>query len=120
MIISCARRACITIGRSHLVHGSLKADAIQVQMLDNAYLDKYYRQARWGPNKRSLFDLELLCMADAAMTPFRSRSLDMRVISGQSALFYTVSLPYFSACARMTLHTACCTPLISMSRTSLH
>ena len=60
-----------------------------MQMLDDAYLDKYYKQARWGDV--SVFDLEMQLTTNPAMTPFRSKSQDMRVISGQTAMFHTVS-----------------------------
>lgn len=61
------------------------------QMLDESYLTKYYRQPRWGPHQRSLFDLELQCMDDSSMTPFRSRSPDTRIIAGGTALMHSVS-----------------------------
>ena len=59
-------------------------------MVDQIYLDKYYKQARWGPQRRSPFDLELACMADPELTPFRSTSQDVRILAGGTALFHTV------------------------------
>lgn len=60
-----------------------------VQLLDEGYLDKYYKQP-WGPRQRSTFDVELQCMADPELKPFRSKSQDIRVIAGQTAIFHTV------------------------------
>ena len=77
-------------------------------MLDQAYLEKYYKEPRWGES--SVFDLEMQCTHDATMTPFRSRSQDMRVISGQTALFHTVSGYHMSPEREhpLTCTSACC------------
>lgn len=58
----------------------------QPQVLDEEYLEHYYRR-RAGAGQ-SFFDLQVECMADAELAPFQSRSLDMRVLTGQTSLFY--------------------------------
>ncbi|KAK9809418.1 hypothetical protein WJX73_004321 [Symbiochloris irregularis] len=58
-------------------------------MVDPDYVNKYYRQPGWGGHDESIFDLKLECEADPAFKPFLSRSLDMRVLAGQVALFHT-------------------------------
>lgn len=60
------------------------------QVLDEAYLQRYYKTPM-GAKGRAWHDLELACMADTALQPFKTRSQDMRVITGQTALFYMVS-----------------------------
>ena len=57
-------------------------------MLDAAYLEKYYKTR--GAQGYSMQDLQLESMADPETVPFESRSIDMRVLTGQTSLFYTV------------------------------
>lgn len=67
-----------------------------VQVLDIQYLDKYYKtQGRHG---YSMQELQLESMADPETVPFESRSIDMRVLTGQTSLFHTVSHSPLSAC----------------------
>ena len=56
------------------------------QVLDEEYLQRYYMRPSVGG--KSLFAMQLECMADAELSPFQSRSLDMRVLTGQTSLFY--------------------------------
>lgn len=58
------------------------------QVLDAAYLKKYYKTR--GAQGYSMQDLQLESMADPETVPFESRSIDMRVLTGQTSLFYTV------------------------------
>ena len=58
-------------------------------MLDTEYLEKYYKTA--GAGDYSMQDLQLESMADPETVPFESRSIDMRVLTGQTSVFYTVS-----------------------------
>ena len=60
-------------------------------MLDTEYLEKYYKTA--GAQEYSMQDLQLESMADPETVPFESRSIDMRVLTGQTSVFYTVSHP---------------------------
>lgn len=70
--------------------------ALPAQVLDEEYLDRYYK--RKASTGRSLHDLQLECMADPELSPFESRSIDMRVLTGQTSLFYKASLLSFCAC----------------------
>lgn len=63
--------------------------ALPAQLLDEEYLDRYYK--RKASTGRSFHDLQLECMADGELSPFESRSLDMRVLTGQTSLFYKAS-----------------------------
>ena len=59
------------------------------QLLDDAYFKKYYQQkTRSG---LSINDLELQLQDDKAWQPFRSKSPDVRMLAGQTALLYSVS-----------------------------
>lgn len=62
-----------------------------VQVLDAAYLEEYYKTR--GSQGYSMQDLQLESMADPETVPFESRSIDMRVLTGQTSLFYTVLHP---------------------------
>ena len=59
------------------------------QVLDTEYLERYYKTA--GAREYSMQDLQLESMADPETVPFESRSIDMRVLTGQTSVFYTVS-----------------------------
>ena len=59
-----------------------------MQVLDAEYLQKYYKTR--GAQGYSMQDLQLESMADPETVPFESRSIDMRVLTGQTSLFYTV------------------------------
>lgn len=59
------------------------------QVLNTKYLEKYYKTA--GAREYSMQDLQLESMADPETVPFESRSIDMRVLTGQTSVFYTVS-----------------------------
>ena len=61
----------------------------RVQVLDAAYLMKYYKTR--GAQGYSMQDLQLESMADPETVPFESRSIDMRVLTGQTSLFYSVT-----------------------------
>ncbi|EIE25511.1 hypothetical protein COCSUDRAFT_52897 [Coccomyxa subellipsoidea C-169] len=54
-------------------------------VLDEEYLSRYYKTK--GSAGHSFHDLQLECMQDAEMSPFESRSIDMRVLTGQTSLF---------------------------------
>ncbi|CAL5219348.1 g1164 [Coccomyxa viridis] len=58
-------------------------------VLDAAYLERYYKTP--GAQGYSMQDLQLESMADPETVPFESRSIDMRVLTGQTSLFYTAS-----------------------------
>ena len=88
-----------------------------MQVLDASYLKKYYKTP--GSQGYSMQDLQLENMADLETVPFESRSIDMRVMTGQTSLFYTVcclSIPapvqhsQWSACRRHLL----CMPLMAL------
>ena len=74
-----------------------------MQVLDAAYLEKYYKMP--GAQGYSMQDLQLESMADPETVPFESRSIDMRVLTGQTSLFYTV------LCHAMCMHAA---PLVAL------
>ncbi len=59
-----------------------------MQVLDDEYLTRYYKTK--GSAGHSLHDLQLECMGDPEMSPFESRSIDMRVLTGQTSLFQGV------------------------------
>ena len=59
------------------------------QLLDDAYFKKYYQQKT--KSGLSINDLELQLQADEAWQPFRSKSPDVRMLAGQTALLYSVS-----------------------------
>jgi len=61
-----------------------------LQVLDAEYLERYYKTP--GTQGYSMQDLQLESMADPETVPFESRSIDMRVMTGQTSLFYTVGL----------------------------
>ena len=69
-----------------------------VQVLDSDYLEKYYKMP--GAQGYSMQDLQLEAMADPETVPFESRSIDMRVLTGQTSLFYTV------LCHALRMHAA--------------
>ncbi|CAL8460820.1 g351 [Coccomyxa elongata] len=54
-------------------------------VLDDEYLTRYYKTK--GSAGHSIHDLQLECMGDPEMSPFESRSIDMRVLTGQTSLF---------------------------------
>ncbi|BDA41745.1 hypothetical protein COCOBI_02-5380 [Coccomyxa sp. Obi] len=54
-------------------------------VLDDEYLTRYYKMK--GSAGYSFHDLQLECMGDPEMSPFESRSIDMRVLTGQTSLF---------------------------------
>ncbi|KAK9829023.1 hypothetical protein WJX72_003477 [[Myrmecia] bisecta] len=56
-------------------------------VLNEEYLERYYK-TKMGPKAREWHDLELACMADPAFQPYKTRSQDMRVVTGQTGLFY--------------------------------
>ncbi|CAK0743466.1 hypothetical protein CVIRNUC_001472 [Coccomyxa viridis] len=58
-------------------------------VLNTKYLEKYYKTA--GAREYSMQDLQLESMADPETVPFESRSIDMRVLTGQTSVFYTAS-----------------------------
>ena len=60
-----------------------------LQVLDAPYLEKYYKTP--GAQGYSMQDLQLESMADPETVPFESRSIDMRVLTGQTSLFYSVT-----------------------------
>jgi hypothetical protein len=75
----------------HALAGALAARSMAqnvplAQVLDEEYLQRYYMRTSAGG--KSFYDLQLECMADAELSPFQSRSLDMRVLTGQTSLFY--------------------------------
>ena len=59
-----------------------------MQFLDEEYLNRYYKTK--GSAGHSFHDLQLECMGDAELSPFESRSVDMRVLTGQTSLFQSV------------------------------
>lgn len=69
----------------------LKSIALCAQVLDEEYLDYYYKRRLRGG--QSLHDLQLECMAEPELSPFQSRSIDMRVLTGQTSLFYKARAP---------------------------
>ena len=67
---------------------STKSCRSTMQLLDEAYLARYYKTpARCG---YCMHDLYLECRANGRLAPFQSASQDMRVLASSSALFYTV------------------------------
>lgn len=75
------------------MHFSLGLKVIEisasVQVLDATYLEKYYKTR--GAQGYSMQDLQSESMADPETVPFESRSIDMRVLTGQTSLFYSVT-----------------------------
>ena len=68
------------------------------QLLDDAYFKKYYQQkTRSG---LSINDLELQLQANNAWQPFRSKSPDVRMLAGQTALLYSVSAALVLRCLK--------------------
>ncbi len=61
-----------------------------MQVLDEEYLSRYYKTK--GSAGHSFHDLQLECMQDAELSPFESRSIDMRVLTGQTSLFQGVTI----------------------------
>jgi len=59
-----------------------------MQILDEDYLNRYYKTK--GSAGYSFHDLQLECMNDPDLSPFESRSVDMRVLTGQTSLFQGV------------------------------
>ncbi len=78
-----------------------------MQVLNDEYLTRYYKMK--GSAGHSFHDLQLECMGDSEMSPFESRSIDMRVLTGQTSLFQGVSyscsvlMPVTSKAARTML-----------------
>ncbi len=67
------------------------------QIMNEEYLDKFYKTQ--GTDERfSWQDMQLACMADPDLTPFQSRSVDMRVLTGQTSLFYKARQSAGHAC----------------------
>lgn len=61
-----------------------------MQVLNDEYLARYYKMQ--GSAGHSFHDLQLECMADPELSPFESRSIDMRILTGQTSLFQGVCL----------------------------
>lgn len=67
---------------------SVASGGRSVQVLDQGYLERFYQgpPPSGGPAWHELY---LECADDARLTPFQTRSADIRVLAGQTALFYS-------------------------------
>jgi hypothetical protein len=71
-------------------------------VLNEDYLTRYYKTR--GSCGHSIQDLQLECMEDPELSPFESRSIDMRVLTGQTSLFCKVSCPPAAFVSFSTMH----------------